>query len=222
MSSWIALEDVTCRLGAHKSVNALSGINLSIEKGDFLAVVGPSGSGKSTLLYVLGGLRTPTSGTQVFMGVPDPSSRLMTYLRRNQIGFVFQAFHLLPKLTSIENISLGGRYSNATRAERTDRAAELLRVIGLEHRRFHRPGQLSGGEQQRVAIARALVNRPALLLADEPTGNLDSSTGAEILNLLQDANRQGTTVVVVSHSPAVADAAGRTVFLKDGTIASRR
>lgn len=221
MSSWIALEDVTCRLGAHKSVSALSGINLSIEKGDFLAVVGPSGSGKSTLLYVLGGLRLPTSGTQVLMGLPDPSSRLMTSLRRNQIGFVFQAFHLLPKLTSIENISLGGRYSNATRAELTDRAAELLCVVGLEHRRHHRPGELSGGEQQRVAIARALMNRPALLLADEPTGNLDSSTGAEILDLLQDANRRGTTVVVVSHSPAVSDAAGRTVFLKDGTIASR-
>lgn len=222
MSSWIALEDVTCRLGSHRSVNALSGVNLSIEKGDFLAVVGPSGSGKSTLLYVLGGLRTPTSGNQVFMGVPDPSSRLMTSLRRSQIGFVFQAFHLLPKLTSVENIALGGRYSNATRFERTDRAAELLHVVGLEHRRHHRPGQLSGGEQQRVAIARALMNRPSLLLADEPTGNLDSSTGAEILDLLQDANRQGTTVVVVSHSPAVADAAGRTVFLKDGTIASGR
>jgi putative ABC transport system ATP-binding protein len=204
-------------------VHALRGVSLTIEAGEFVALVGPSGSGKSTLMHLLGLLDHPNSGTYEFDGrdVGRLSSAALSRLRNEKIGFVFQGFHLLPRQTAWENVAMPLVYAGISPWKRRSRATDLLGVVGLGDRIDHRPNQLSGGQQQRVAIARALVNRPRLLLADEPTGNLDSATGAEILAEFRRLHREeGQTVVLVTHDPQVASAADRAVTLRDGRIVS--
>ena len=222
MSNAIQLVDV-CRqyhLGS-TDVNALKNINLDIDQGDFIALVGPSGSGKSTLLNLLGGLDRPTGGEVNVQGVAlqAANEEELTGHRRHNVGFVFQTFNLLPTLTALENVALPLMLGGVGLAERSQRAAELLTRVGLGHRLEHRPTELSGGEQQRAAIARALVNNPQLILADEPTGNLDSSTGAEVMDLLQELNTErGVTLIIVTHDSEVAVYADRIVHLRDGEI----
>ena len=202
-------------------VDALRGVDLSIERGEFVALVGPSGSGKSTVLNLIGGLDRPTGGEVWIDGVElgTTDERTLTRHRREHVGFVFQTFNLLPRLTAVENVALPLMFSGVPRRERLDRARTLLESVGLGQRLTHRPGQLSGGEQQRVAIARALVGHPALLLADEPTGNLDTTTGAEIMDLLKDLNQERElTLLVVTHDPEVASFADRIVTLRDGRV----
>jgi len=202
-------------------VDALRGVDLSIERGEFVALVGPSGSGKSTVLNLIGGLDRPTGGEVWIDGVElgTTDERTLTRHRREHVGFVFQTFNLLPRLTAKENVALPLMFSGVPRRERLDRARALLESVGLGQRLTHRPGQLSGGEQQRVAIARALVGHPALLLADEPTGNLDTTTGAEIMALLKDLNQERElTLLVVTHDPEVASFADRIVTLRDGRV----
>jgi putative ABC transport system ATP-binding protein len=204
-------------------VRALRGVSLTIDAGEFVALVGPSGSGKSTLMHLIGLLDHPTSGTYEFEGrdVGRLSRAGLSRLRNDKIGFVFQGFHLLPRQTAWENIAMPLVYAGVSPWKRRSRAIELLGLVGLADRIDHRPNQLSGGQQQRVAIARALVNRPRLLLADEPTGNLDSATGAEILAEFRRLHRdEGQTVVLVTHDPQVASAADRAVTLRDGRVVS--
>jgi putative ABC transport system ATP-binding protein len=202
------------------AVHALRGVSLEIEKGEYLAIVGPSGSGKSTLLNLLGAIDAPTSGTVEIEGrnVGTLSDREVTEFRLRHIGFVFQRFYLLPILTARENVELPMAEAGVPAAERRQRSTELLRYVDLGDRVRHRPSQLSGGEQQRVAIARALANRPSLLLADEPTGELDARTGEEIISLFGRLNADGTTVVVVTHDESLARAARRVVHMRDGEI----
>jgi putative ABC transport system ATP-binding protein len=203
------------------SVEALRGVSLRIDPGEYVAVVGPSGSGKSTLMHLLGCLDRPTSGL-LRVGDRDVATLgdgELAGLRNRTIGFVFQSFQLLGRTTALDNVALPLVYRGVRRAERRERAAAALTAVGLGHRLGHRPGQLSGGEQQRVAIARALVGEPALLLADEPTGNLDTASGAEILALLDGLVRdRGVAVVVVTHDPDVAAMARRRVRMRDGLI----
>jgi len=198
-------------------VRAVDGLSFRIDEGEFVAVVGPSGAGKTTLLQLVGGMDTPTSGRLLLAGheMSHLSDAALTRLRRDHIGFVFQHFGLLPTLSVAENVALPALFS---RREARARVDALLERVGLSHRRHHRPGQLSGGEMQRVAIARALINSPRLLLADEPTGNLDTQTSERILALLQDLQRDGLTVVVVTHNEALAQAAGRRIVLRDGKM----
>ena len=202
-----------------EEVRAVDGISFQIEEGEFVAVVGPSGAGKSTLLQLLGGMDTPTSGSlrlggQELGGMGDGQ---LTRLRRTFVGFVFQHFGLVPTLTVAENVALPCLFSRRDGRTRVD---ALIERVGLSARRSHRPSQLSGGEMQRVAIARALVNEPRLLLADEPTGNLDSRTSDRILDLLRELNREGLTVVVVTHNESLASSADRRITLRDGRIAT--
>lgn len=201
-------------------VHALRGVTLEIQDGESVAIMGPSGSGKSTLLYVLGLLATPTSGRVLIDGrnvtVLDDITR--SSLRNKYIGFVFQSYNLLSGLTALDNVALPMKYAGIGAKMRRQRAIELLKMVGLEHRANHYPSELSGGEEQRVAIARALANNPKVILADEPTGNLDSATGKQILALLSEANARGTTLVVVTHDPTVADICRRVVKLRDGMI----
>jgi putative ABC transport system ATP-binding protein len=202
-------------------VDALRGVDLTIARGEFVALVGPSGSGKSTVLNLIGGLDRPTSGQVWINGVELSASdeRTLTRHRRQHVGFVFQSFNLLPRLTAEENVALPLMFSGVPEKERQARARVFLEQVGLGARLTHRPTQLSGGEQQRVAIARALIGQPTLLLADEPTGNLDTTTGAEIMALLKELNReQGLTLLVVTHDPEVAAFADRIVQLRDGRI----
>jgi len=203
------------------AVHALRGVSLEIRRGEFAAVVGPSGSGKSTLLQLLGGIDTPSSGFVDLLGVRlgTLSDRALTHLRLTRLGFVFQRFHLLPVLTARENVELPMAEAGLSRDARHERSAELLDYVGLAHRGAHRVTQLSGGEMQRVAIARALANRPALLLADEPTGELDAATGQEILALFRRLHQDGTTLVVVTHDDHLADQAERVIHMLDGRIA---
>ena len=205
-------------------VHALRGVSLSVEAGEYVAIVGPSGCGKSTLLQLAGGLDAPTSGSVEVMGtrLDTLSDRELTRLRLTRLGFVFQRFHLLPVLTAAENIELPMAEAGMSRAERRARAAELLGYVGLAHRAGHRATELSGGEMQRVAIARALANRPALVLADEPTGELDAATGREILTLFRRLNQDGMTLLVVTHDERLAAEAGRVVQMLDGRIAGSR
>jgi len=201
-------------------VPALRGLSLTVETGAFIAVMGPSGCGKSTLLNLLGCLDRPSSGTLEIGGV-DTSQMSRTdlaILRSQKIGFVFQTFHLLSRATALANVMLPFVYSNFPRERRRERAVELLTYVGLQDRLRHRPNQMSGGQQQRVAIARALANDPQLLLADEPTGNLDSRSGLEIMALLERLNREGKTIIMVTHSRELAEHAERIVHLLDGVL----
>ncbi|MDZ4812728.1 MAG: ABC transporter ATP-binding protein [Pseudomonadota bacterium] len=221
----IALEGIrkTYKQGGNE-IRALDGIDLCIGRGDSIAIMGPSGSGKSTLLNVLGALDKPDSGRYRFehddvaLLDDDGASRL----RNRRIGFVFQSFHLLPRLTVLENVLLPLRYADSLDASADARARQLLGRVGLADRIEHRPGELSGGQMQRAAIARALVMQPPLLLADEPTGNLDSKSAADVLALLDELNSEGQTLVIVTHDPDIAAHAQRTVHLRDGRIAEVR
>jgi putative ABC transport system ATP-binding protein len=205
-------------------VRAVRGVSLQVERGDYVAIVGPSGCGKSTLLNLLGGIDRPTAGSVTIGGeridrMRDADS---TRFRLRHIGFVFQRFYLMPALTALENVELPLAEARVPRKERVEHARELLAYVGLAGRFDHRPAQLSGGEQQRVAIARALANRPQLLLADEPTGELDARTGAEMIGLLGRVNADGTTVIVVTHDEDLARAAKRVVHMRDGVIVDDR
>jgi putative ABC transport system ATP-binding protein len=204
-------------------VHALRGVSLKIEAGEYVAIAGPSGCGKSTLLQLIGGIDTPTSGAVEILGIPigTLSDAELTRLRLTRLGFVFQRFHLLPVLTARENVELPMAEAGIGRRERRTRALELLGYVGLAHRADHRATQLSGGEMQRVALARALANHPAVLLADEPTGELDAATGQEILALFRRVNRDGTTLVVVTHDETLAAEAGRVIHMLDGRIDPR-
>jgi len=214
----------TYRLG-DVSVEALKGVDLSIVSGDFLAVMGPSGSGKSTLMNILGCLDRPTAGSYRLDGeeVGDLSRDGRAIIRRSRIGFVFQGFNLLPRLSAIENVELPMIYDGTPAATRRERAMSGLAAVGLTDRAHHLPSQLSGGQQQRVAIARAIVNTPSLLLADEPTGNLDSATSDEILGVFQKLNdERGITLVLVTHEPDIAACARRVIRFRDGRIVEDR
>jgi putative ABC transport system ATP-binding protein len=217
----IALTDVrrAFRVGT-RTVEALRGVSLAVDAGEYVAIVGPSGCGKSTLLNVLGAVDRPTSGRALVDGhdVGALRDREATAFRLRRVGLVFQRFYLMPTLTARENVELPMAEAGVGRAERRARARELLAYVGLAERLDHFPAQLSGGEQQRVAIARALANRPALVLADEPTGELDARTGAEIIALFQRLNDDGTTLVVVTHDERLAAAARRVVHMQDGVI----
>lgn len=199
---------------------ALTGVDLEVERGEYLAIVGPSGSGKSTLLYIMGLLDKPTTGKVFLEGrdVSDLSDKEASKLRSQHIGFVFQMFNLIPWMTALENVTLAASVAKLPKKEALKRARELLELVGLGHRLNHKPTQLSGGEQQRVAIARALINKPSVLLADEPTGTLDSATGAQIVRLLRELTSKGVTVVAVTHNPDVAAVADRIVKLRDGRV----
>jgi putative ABC transport system ATP-binding protein len=201
---------------------ALNDISLTIGAGEFVAIMGPSGCGKSTLLNVLGLLDSPTSGAYEFFGedVADYAEKRLTQLRRDKIGFVFQSFNLIDDLTVAENVEVALIYRGVAAAERRRRIVEALEQVGVAHRAGHRPQQLSGGQQQRVAVARALVSRPKLILADEPTGNLDTANGEAVMGLLTEAAGSGVTVVMVTHSPAHAAAAQRIIRLLDGRVVS--
>lgn len=201
-------------------VNAVRGIDLQVRAADYVAIVGPSGSGKSTLLNLLGGIDLPTSGTIRLLGndTRGLSDRRLTRLRLERVGFVFQRFHLLPALSAAENVELPMAEAGVARGERRRRAHELLDYVGLAHRLDHRPGQLSGGEMQRVGIARAMANRPEIILADEPTGELDRETGAEIGELFQRLNEDGTTLVIVTHDAGLAGSASRVRYMRDGVL----
>lgn len=203
-------------------VQALKGIDVEIQRGEFVSIMGPSGSGKSTLLNVIGVLDQPTRGAYYLEGVDitQLKDRELARIRNQHFGFIFQAYNLFPELTALENVMVPLMYAGKPRRERRERAEELLAKVGMEHRLGHLPTQLSGGEQQRVAIARALANSPTLLLADEPTGNLATDQGNEIMGILQDLNRQGTTVVIVTHDPAISAFGKRLLRLRDGKIVS--
>ncbi len=203
-------------------VRALRGVSLHIEPGEYVSIMGPSGSGKSTMLHLLGCLDRPTSGSYRFAGeeTATMTEDQLSRLRRHQIGFVFQFFHLVPRLTAAGNVELPMVFAGVPPEERRQRVHNSLEVVGLSPRATHRPDQLSGGEQQRVAIARAVVMSPALLLADEPTGNLDSRSGREIVNLIEGMNRAGQTLIVVTHDPRIGERAKRQIRLADGEIVS--
>lgn len=221
MTVVIEARDVTKRYRLdERTVDALRGVSLTVTSGEYVAVIGPSGCGKSTLLTLLGGLDQPTSGTVALLGqeLHQLSDRALTRLRLERLGFVFQRFHLLPVLTAAENIDLPMAERGIPRDERSARVGELLEYVGLPDRARHRATQLSGGEMQRVAIARALANRPAILLADEPTGELDAATGREILALFRRLHGDGLTLVVVTHDDRLAADAGRVVQMLDGAI----
>ena len=203
-------------------VNALRGVSFAILKSQFSAIMGPSGSGKSTLMHIIGCLDSPTKGEYHLNGenVANMQDDQLAKIRNKEIGFVFQKFHLLPRSTALENVMLPLKYASIGKIERSEKAMEALTQVGLADRVDHRPSELSGGQQQRVAIARALVNSPAILFADEPTGNLDSKTGEEVMNLLHELNDRGQTIVLITHEKEIADQTERTIFIRDGKIES--
>ncbi len=217
----IQIEDLTkTYVMGEETVTALDGVSLTIGRGESIAIIGPSGSGKSTLMNILGGLDRPSRGRYRFEGeeVARFSDDQLADFRNRRIGFVFQSFQLLPRLSALQNVELPMVYAGAAPRARRERAAELLERVGLGSRMGHRPNQLSGGQQQRVAIARSLANQPDLLLADEPTGALDSATGIEVLGLFQKLHAEGLTVVLVTHDRGVADAARRRIAFRDGRV----
>lgn len=203
-----------------QTVHALRGVTLDIHKNEYVALMGPSGSGKSTLMNMLGCLDTPTEGTYLLnsQDVSDLDDDDLAAIRNKEIGFVFQTFNLIPRLSALENVALPLVYSGMKKSARLDRAAEVLQSVGLGDRLDHKPNELSGGQRQRVAVARALVNRPSIILADEPTGNLDSKTSVEIMGLFEAIHNQGNTVILVTHEPDIAEHAHRIIRLKDGEI----
>jgi len=205
-----------------ETVYVLKDIDLDIERGDYVAIMGPSGSGKSTLMNLLGCLDTPTSGTYILnnQDVSKLSDDELAEIRNKEIGFVFQTFNLLPRTTALDNVALPMIYAGASKADREARATQVLTEVGLADRVHHKPNELSGGQRQRVAVGRALVNKPSIILADEPTGNLDSKTSLEILHLFDDIHKAGNTVIVVTHEEDVAARAARIIRLRDGLIES--
>lgn len=205
-----------------EKIHALNSVTLNISRGEYVALMGPSGSGKSTLMNLIGCLDTPTKGAYYLSGqeVSRMDDQQLAEVRNREIGFVFQTFNLLPRLSALENVALPLVYAGVSRTERIERASEVLDRVGLTSRMKHKPNELSGGQRQRVAVARALVNRPSILLADEPTGNLDSKTSIDIMNLFADIHAQGNTIVLVTHEEEIARYAHRVVRLRDGNIES--
>jgi len=223
MSDVIQIKDIKrdFQLG-QETVKVLKGIDLHIKKGEYVAFMGPSGSGKSTLMNLLGCLDTPTSGSYILNGkdVSQLSDDELAEIRNKEIGFVFQTFNLLPRTTALDNVALPMIYAGKSKTERDIRATEVLKNVGLGDRMDHKPNQLSGGQRQRVAVGRALVNRPSIILADEPTGNLDSKTSVEIMNLFNEIHAAGNTVILVTHEEEIAEHAHRVIRLRDGIIES--
>lgn len=209
------------KMGA-EVINALVSIDINIARGEYVAFMGPSGSGKSTLMNIIGALDTPTSGKYILNGhdVSSMSEGSLAEIRNKEIGFVFQTFNLLPRLSSLENVALPLVYAGVGRSERTKRAQKALEDVGLGNRAGHKPNELSGGQRQRVAIARALVNNPSIILADEPTGNLDSKTSYDIMGLFKDLHQKGNTIIMVTHEDDIAQYAHRIIRLRDGVIES--
>lgn len=216
----LELEDVRKSYGTEVKVEALKGVSLAITEGEFVAIIGPSGSGKSTLMHIIGCLLRPTSGKVKIDGIKTSglSEAELAEIRGKKIGFVFQQFNLLPRITALRNVALPLSFQKAGKKERMERAKKLLEEVGLGHRLEHFPNELSGGQRQRVAIARALVSDPAIVLADELTGNLDTKTGEEIMKIFKELNEKGRTIVMVTHEPHIADWAKRKIQLKDGVI----
>lgn len=205
-----------------ETVHVLKGIDLDINRGEYVAIMGPSGSGKSTLMNILGCLDTPTDGTYILndQDVSKMTDDELAEIRNQEIGFVFQTFNLLPRTTALDNVALPMIYAGKTKAERNERASKVLTDVGLADRMDHKPNQLSGGQRQRVAVGRALVNNPSIILADEPTGNLDSKTSLEIMHLFDDIHHAGNTVILVTHEEDVAKHAHRIIRLRDGIVES--
>ena len=223
MSDLIRVENIfkIYKVG-NQVVKALNGFSLSVSENEYVALMGPSGSGKSTLMNVLGCLDSPTSG-KFYLNGPDVSSLVddeLAEIRNKEIGFIFQTFNLLPRYTALDNVTLPLIYNGTSKAERIKRGKEVLDQVGLADRMDHRPNELSGGQRQRVAIARALVNRPSIILADEPTGNLDSQTSYEIMELFDDIQKAGNTIILVTHEESIANYAHRIVRLRDGVLES--
>lgn len=223
MAEIIRLRSITRDFAlGNQTVKVLKGIDLQIQRGEYVALMGPSGSGKSTMMNLLGCLDTPTSGTYELNGtdVSRLSDNELAEIRNKEIGFVFQTFNLLPRSSALENVSLPLVYAGEANNQRKTRATEVLGQVGLSDRMDHRPNQLSGGQRQRVAVARAMVNKPSIILADEPTGNLDSKTSVEIMKLLEKIHKQGNTIILVTHEEEIAREAKRIIRLRDGIIES--
>lgn len=223
MEELIQLKDIQRQFPlGEETIQVLKGINLTIEKGDYVALMGPSGSGKSTLMNILGCLDTPSSGSYILNGkdVSKMSDDELAEIRNKEIGFIFQTFNLLPRTTALDNVALPMVYAGYSKAERQQRAKEVLTQVQLDNRMDHHPNQLSGGQRQRVAVARALVNKPSIILADEPTGNLDTKTSIEIMQLFEEIHKQGNTIILVTHEEDIAAYAKRIIRLRDGLVES--